>query len=298
MKPVVENQLPANAGDRYRRVIENIDSLPSLPAIVTKLLEVVNSPETSADDATRLIEKDPALTSKFIRLANSAFYGMPRAVSSVSSAVVILGFNVIRSVVLSASVMKMFSDRQQQSIDKDLFWKHSIATALAAKEVVRHLMGFKLFDPESMFCAGILHDIGKLIFDEFVHQDYKATCESAKNAGISLIEAESRTLGINHAEIGRILADKWALPLDLENVIVHHHEPEQAGELTEPVTIVHIANVIAHEIGADMWEREARSAFWRPGLELLRIDETAFERIKESSANVMSNSVDFLTIIR
>src|SRR5512136_2139771 len=90
----------ARTSDRYRRVIENIDNLPSLPAIVTRLLDVVNSADTSADDAVRLIEKDPALTSKFIRLANSAFYGMPRAVSSVSSAVVILGFNVIRSVVL------------------------------------------------------------------------------------------------------------------------------------------------------------------------------------------------------
>jgi putative nucleotidyltransferase with HDIG domain len=298
MNQVPDNQSAARPGDRYRRVIENIDNLPSLPAIVTKLLEVVNSPETSADDATRLIEKDPALTSKFIRLANSAFYGMPRAVSSVSSAVVILGFNVIRSVVLSASVMKMFSDRGRQSIDKDRFWKHSIATALAAKELVRHLMGFKLFDPESMFCAGILHDIGKLIFDEFVHQDYKAVCEYAKVNGCSLIEAESQTLGINHAEIGRILADKWALPLDLENAIVHHHSPEQAAEHVEAVAIVHIANVIAHEIGSDMWNGEVRSTLWEPGLELLRIDGAAYGRIQESSASVMSNSVDFLTIIR
>ena len=101
--------MDANTGNqRYRRIVENIDQLPSLPSVVTKLIEVINSPESSAEDAASLIERDPALTSKMLRLANSAFYGMPRAVSSVNSAVVILGFNAIRSLVLSASLVKMF----------------------------------------------------------------------------------------------------------------------------------------------------------------------------------------------
>jgi putative nucleotidyltransferase with HDIG domain len=298
MTPSLQTSTRKVSNDRYRRVIESIDNLPSLPAIVTTLLEVVNSPETSADDATRLIEKDPALTSKFIRLANSAFYGMPRAVSSVSSAVVILGFNVIRSVVLSASLMKMFTGQKKQTINKDLFWRHSIATALSAKEIVRHLMGFKLFDPESAFCAGILHDIGKLIFDEYVYPDYKVAFEYAKNCEVPLLEAESQVLAINHAEIGRILADKWALPLDLENAIVFHHDPQAAGEHVEPVAITHVADAIAHDIGADMYEGETRTPLWEGSRELLHIDDAAYDKIKAASANVMTNSVEFLTIVR
>jgi putative nucleotidyltransferase with HDIG domain len=288
----------AKASDRYRRVIENIDNLPSLPAIVTRLLDVVNSADTSADDAVKLIEKDPALTSKFIRLANSAFYGMPRTVSSVSSAVVILGFNVIRSVVLSASIMKMFSGPGKQAVNKDLFWKHSVATALAAKELVRHLMSFKMFDPESAFCSGILHDIGKLIFNEFVQPDYGDTCAFSREQKVPIIDAESQMLGINHAEIGRILADKWALPLDLENAIVWHHNPPAAGEIMELVNIVHMADVIAHDIGADLWEGEARTAEWRESRDLLHIDDESYKRIKDSTAGVMASSVEFLSIIR
>ena len=92
MSPTSQDEIARTAGERYRRVIENIENLPALPAIVTKLLQVVNSPDTSADDASKLIQTDPALTSKVIRLANSAFYGMPRSVSSVSSAIVILGW--------------------------------------------------------------------------------------------------------------------------------------------------------------------------------------------------------------
>jgi len=289
---------PKQANERYRRVIENINSLPSLPAIVTRLIQVVNSPDTSADDAVKLIEKDPGLTSKFIRLANSAFYGMPRSVSSVSSAVVILGFNVIRSVVLSTSVMKMFSGTEKQAIGKEEFWKHSIATALAAKEIVRHLMNFKLFDPESAFCAGIMHDISKLIFNEFVFDDYVETCIVARKTNIPIIDAETLVLGINHAEIGRILADKWALPLDLEYSLVHHHNPAQAGEITDLVAIVHMADIIAHDIGANLWENEARNPEWREARSLLHIDDAVYDRLKANTADVMAGSGDFLSIIK
>lgn len=284
--------------ERYRRVIENINSLPSLPAIVTRLIQVVNSPDTSADDATKLIEKDPGLTSKFIRLANSAFYGMPRSVSSVSSAVVILGFNVIRSVVLSASIMKMFSGTENQAIGKEEFWRHSIATALAAKEIVRHLMSVKLFDPESAFCAGILHDISKLIFNEYVFQDYVETCVFARKNNIPLIDAETQVLGINHAEIGRILADKWALPLDLEYALVHHHNPAQAGEITDLVAIVHMADIIAHDIGANLWEKEARNPEWNQCRAHLHIDDLVYDRLKAATNDAMAGSADFLSIIK
>ena len=287
--------------ERYRRVIENINSLPALPVIVARLIQVVNSPDTSADDAVRLIEKDPGLTSKFIRLANSAFYGMPRSVSSVSSAVVILGFNVIRSVVLSTTVMKMFSGvgsgPNKQAFDKEQFWGHSIATALAAKAVVRHLMNIKLFDPESAFCAGILHDISKLIFNEYVFPDYADACRFARENNVPLLDAETMVLGINHAEMGRILADKWALPLDLEYSLVHHHQPAQAGEITDLVAIVHLADIIAHDIGADLWENETRPLEWAPCRALLHVDDEAYDRLKAETADSMAGSVDFLSII-
>jgi putative nucleotidyltransferase with HDIG domain len=286
------------ATERYRRVIENIDTLPSLPTVVVKLLEVVNSPFTSADDARRLIERDPALTSRFIRMANSAFYGMPRTVSSVSGAVVILGFNVIRSVVLSASIMKMFSNVNRQAIDKERFWNHSITAAMAAKELVRYLMRFKLFDPETAFCAGILHDIGKLIFNEFVDGDYREAADYARKKELPMIAAESQVLGINHAEIGRILADKWALPIGLEQAIVFHHDPAKVeGEIVDLVNIVHMADLLAHDIGADLWEHEVRTAEWGASREMLHRDDDAYAMVKDSCVAAMANSAEYLSII-
>lgn len=295
-------QLNASSGpsdnDRYRRFIEQIDNLPSLPSIVTKLIQVVNSPDTSADDAAKLIQKDPALTTKMLRLANSAFYGIPRSISSVSSAVVILGFNTIRSLVLSASVMKMFATTKQPAVDKDKFWKHSIVCAMTAKTIVRKYINIRMMDPESAFCAGILHDIGKLIFSEFAQEDYLEVCHLARKNGIPLLMAEKQILGITHTDIGRILADKWALPLDLEYALVYHHSPMEADSLIDLVTTIHVANAITHSLGLGLWENEAVTGEWDEARSVLRISDTDYEAIVESLSDSVEKSDEFINIIK
>jgi len=298
MNQPLQDDYTRKVSERYRRVIENIENLPALPAIVTRLLEVVNSPETSADDASKLIQKDPALTSKVIRLANSALYGMPRSVSSVSSAILILGFNVIRSVVLSASIMKMFSDPSKQTVNRDHFWKHSVITAIAAKELVRHLLSYKLYDPEGAFCAGILHDIGKLIFNEYLSADYREVCQYSRDRAVPLLDAETLMLGINHAEIGRILADKWALPPDLELSMVFHHYPDHSEEIVDFVNIIHQADRIAHDAGAGLVDDEALTPEWTESRTQLHVDDEVYNRIRELCFAAAAGPVEYLSIVQ
>ncbi|MDG5814327.1 HDOD domain-containing protein [Chitinispirillales bacterium ANBcel5] len=287
----------AQNSERYHRIIENLDQLPSLPAIVLRLLKIVNSPDTSAEDAASLIEKDPALTSKMLRLANSAFYGIPRSISSVSSAVVILGFNTIRSLVLSASLVKMFSG-EKYAFSNDAFWKHSIVTAMAAKTITRHFMNIRMMDPESAFCSGIIHDIGKLILNQYASDDYYETCEYAKKESVPLIKAEEQILGVTHAGIGSILADRWALPIELGNCLVHHHSPDQKEIASELVATVHVANFISHELGCDLWEDEICSAKCKSALRYLNIAETEYLKIRDTIEKTMENSMEFLSIIK
>lgn len=294
-----ENSIPASAkNERYRRFIEQIDNLPSLPSIVSRLIQVVNSPDTSAEDAANLIQKDPALTTKMLRLANSAFYGIPRSISSVSSAVVILGFNTIRSLVLSASVMKMFSGSKKPAFEKDRFWKHSIVCALAAKTIVRQFINVRMMDPESAFCAGMLHDIGKLIFSEFAGEDYHDVCNFARANNLPLLEAERRMLGIGHSDIGRILADKWALPLDLEYALVYHHEPKNADNLLDLVTTVHEADALTHEVGLGLWDNEVTPPLWDQAESVLRLGEAERERILTLLNDSVEKSSEFIDIIK
>jgi len=265
---------------RYRRYIETIDQVPSLPAIVSRLISVVSSAETSAEDAAELIEKDPALTSKVLRLANSAFYGIPRSVSSVQSAVVILGFNTLKSIVLSASVMNLFPTKSMSaSFDRVRFWKHSIVCAIIARHIAQNMMNSLYIDPQSAFCAGIMHDIGKLLFELFTPKEYGEVCLRSKKNGTPLSETETLTLGLNHADIGRILADKWALPLDLEYTIVHHHAPEKAHKIVELVSLIHLSDALAHTFDCGLWDSEPCSPRWLGVQSQLSMDDARYERI-------------------
>jgi HD-like signal output (HDOD) protein len=283
---------------RYQRIIENIKQLPALPLIVNKLIKVVNSPDTSAEDAAELIEKDPALTSKVLRLANSAFYGMPRSISSVSSAVVILGFNTLKSLVLSASVINMFpSSGPKIAFDRLRFWKHSIVSAMVARSIAQHIMGVTVMDPQSAFCAGIMHDIGKLIFELFTPADYAAVCKKSQEKGMPLVEAESSVMGITHAQIGHILADKWALPLELEAAIVYHHDPQAAKNIRELVTTVHLADGIAHNLNCGLWDEEALPNEWKNARGLLSIDDQEYQRMTASLKGEIDKYKEFFSII-
>ncbi len=283
---------------RYRRIVESIEGLPALPAIVTRLIEIVNSPESSADDAAELIEKDPALTSKMLRLANSAFYGIPRTISSVSSAVVILGFNTIRSVALSASIMKMFpSGGTERFFVHSRFWRHSVVCASVAKAIARSHIHQLMLDPEGAFCTGILHDIGKLIFSCYVPEEYELAYRRAQEGGIDLRAAEQETMGLDHSSIGRMLADRWALPIELENSLVYHHEPFEAQKAGELVTLVHLADRLAHQVGASTWEDEPCGQWCGDAGQRLGFSENDIQAFDRLAADSLEKSAEFLTII-
>ena len=284
--------------EKYQRIVEGIRKLPSLPEIATRLMKVVNSPYSSADDAAALIEKDPGLTITVLRMANSAFYGMPRTISSVSSAVVILGFNTVRSIVLSASILKAFSSKERiEGFDHQRFWRHSILCAIGAKLIAKQLMPIVMLDPESAFCAGILHDIGKLIFEQYVPEDYTKACQYAVNNKVSLVKAEKEVMGITHSEIGNIVSDKWALPLDLENALVYHHNPKDTDKSLNFVTVVHCADQMAHKAGADLWNNEEVEPEWGGIFSTLGFERDDYTNwLNELKENV-NKPIEFLALV-
>jgi putative nucleotidyltransferase with HDIG domain len=231
-------------------------------------------------------------------LANSAFYGIPRSISSVQSAVVILGFNTLKSMVLSASVMDLFPvNSSGGSFDRIRFWKHSIVCALIAKYIAQAALNSLYIDPQSAFCSGIMHDIGKLIFELFTPQEYAEVCGNCRTSATPLAEMETRVIGLNHADIGRILADKWALPLDLEYSIVHHHAPAQANKIVELVSLVHLADFLAHEMDCGLWDKEPCMREWTEARRRLSIDERRYERIVNALPDEIAKFEEFFAII-
>lgn len=285
--------------NRYRKIIEQIDHLPALPSITTKLIQTVNSSDSSAEDAAALIEGDPALTGAILKMANSAFYGRPRSVSSVASAVVVLGFNTVRSIVLGLSMNKSFpgGDRKK-CFDRNEFWLHSITAGLAGKIIAKRVMPFTDLEPETVFCGSIMHDIGKLIFEEFINDAYYKVVEVAKVKHLSLYNMEKSLLGITHAGIGAILSDKWALPQDLESAIVYHHEPWECDKSEDMAAAVYLADILAVGVGASTSEDIFVPPIDSRALDILSLDMDEVNECREELEEEKDRVQEFLMAMK
>lgn len=267
---------------RYQRIIQDLGQIPTMPTIAARVMQIVNDPHSSAEDVAKFISRDVALTSKVLRLANSAFYGIPRTISSVNSAIVILGFNTIRSLVLSASVLKVFPSKPGLvSFDRKAFWKHSFMVGIASRMVAQIYRKKRLVDLETAFSAGLLHDIGKLILEQYSNDDYLPVLKAAKEKGVPLVLAEKSLLGLTHADVSGMLVDKWQMPNELRGPIAFHHNPSEDKTSQEMAGIIHYANHLCHLKGSGCMQGEVYAPFLTEIEALLGLGRTQEELLAE-----------------
>jgi putative nucleotidyltransferase with HDIG domain len=229
---------------KIKRITESIISLPTLPAVVSKMLQLVDNPKTSAASLSRLIYTDQALTARILKLANSAYYGFPREISTVNMAIVVLGFNTVKEMGLSLSVFEVFKGEGNDAIfDISRFWQHSIGCGSAARMLARRL---KYHLAGEAFVAGLLHDIGKIILRQYLPNEFSSVISKVVHGGMDLDEAEIDIVGTSHAQIGGWLAEKWNLPRLIVDAITFHHMPCEAHEDPVLVGIVTVANHLCH----------------------------------------------------
>jgi len=227
--------------EALQKVVDRLKDIPTLPQVVQKIVEIVDSPHTSASDLNKAISHDQALSAKVLKLVNSAFYGFPKKIETLTQAIIILGFNTVRSLALSISMLDFFSSRESEhQLNYTEYWKHSIATSIMARAIAK-----KTFPQmaEEAFVSGLLHDIGILIFDQFLPKEYRQVYIRMKNEQIPLYKAEKLTLKITHSDAGRMLAIKWNLPDPLLYSISFHHNPNPAQDYFPTVSTVHAANI-------------------------------------------------------
>src|SRR2546421_5156025 len=203
----------------FQQTLEKkLADLPPLPAVVTRIMQTINNPMTGADELSRLIALDQGLSSKILRIVNSAYYGFPKRISTVTHAVVILGFNTVRNLVLGVSAFGMLSQKASASgLNRRLFWEHSVATAVAASTLSKHKKPKTRTVVEEAFLAGLLHDIGELFLDCYFPVQYAVAIARAASEGMDVIEAEQSILGLNHVMIGQKIAEQWNFPASLVN---------------------------------------------------------------------------------
>ncbi len=225
--------------EHNKRMLSSIRNLPSVPFIMVEVSKMLDNPKTGASELGKLISKDQAMVAKILSVANSPLYGLPRRVSTIEFAIVILGFDHIKNIVIALSMMEAFKAREDRNWNRRAFWLHSLVTASAAKRIADDL-GFRRTG--EAFTCGLLHDLGISVIQRYFFDEFKEICNLVNDQQMRYLNAEQKTLGISHQEIGQFLVEKWNLPSSLGEAILYHHSPSEAEKEREMAAIVHIAD--------------------------------------------------------
>ena len=227
-----------------KKIVDQISGLPTLPAVISKVTQLMQNPKVSANEVGQAIASDQALASKILKVVNSSFYGFPSRITTITHAIVILGFNAVRATALSASVFSTFGKSDQEtSFDRQGYWKHSVGVGSASKIIAKKL---QMKEVEEAFLAGLMHDIGKVILDQFLHESFEKVLGVVRTKNCLIIDAEKEILGgISHCDIGGWLGKKWNLNEEFIHIIESHHTPSSASNYFKMCSIVHVANAIS-----------------------------------------------------
>lgn len=229
------------------QLVSKIESLPSLPTLHEKIMEMINSSDASIKEIGDVIARDTAMTAKILQLVNSAFFGLPRHVSSPAQAATLLGMDTVKSLVLNIRIFSQFDLNKMPSSFLDKLWRHNITTGQLSKKISEKEKLEKTAIDHA-FMAGLLHDTGKLILASNFPDNYRKALSLSEMAEISLWESEKKIFGITHAEVGAYLIGLWGLPVPIVEALAFHHYPSRSlEERFTPLTAVHLANIIEHE---------------------------------------------------
>ncbi len=223
-----------------RERIEHINTLPTIPKVLNKLLAVIENPRVSLNEISSFISGDPALTTKVLRMVNSPVYGFPGRISSVNQAVILLGLTVVKGLLLGVSVF----DLMQKTMVG--LWEHSIGTAIFARIIAlkKHHK-----EPDEVSVNGLLHDIGKVFLVLQFPDEYQKALTQAQGDGLVIYEAEKNHFNTTHASVGSWMAKKWRFPSNLIDVIEYHHKPHLAKSTPLESSIVHLADILVRARG-------------------------------------------------
>ena len=226
--------------DSFRRKVERLTNIPTLPNLLTKFTEMIKNPKTSMDAIGKELSKDQVLTSKLLKLVNSAYYGFPGRISTVSHALVLLGYDAVKGLIITSNIFENLSS------DAFPLWRHSIASSLTARAIANEL---SMQDVEEFAVAGLLHDIGKVILHIEAPEEYKHVIEKARTSGRTIWETEQEMLGFDHANIGQWICEKWTLPEKLIIPIGSHHAVKDASGFHMRVMVTSLSDMMIRGMG-------------------------------------------------
>ncbi|MBN2874295.1 MAG: HDOD domain-containing protein [Spirochaetales bacterium] len=236
--------------DNIRRIRAYIGSMPSLPTTVAKVMEICNNPKASPIDLDKVISLDPVLMGKVLKLINSAYYGLQNQVTSLVRAIIMLGVNTVKNLALSTAVLDKLADKSGfRALNMEGFWRHSLCVGVVAKMLARK-KGVEAQRLDEFFAAGLLHDIGKIPMNNVLSDSYVRAMALADRERIPIHLAEKRSIDLDHAEAGSMIADAWHLDGPIADAIKYHHDLTlYEGKSRDIVLAVAVADYYASREG-------------------------------------------------
>ncbi len=272
-------------------IVTQVDELPALPQIVTRVMELTEDPDSTAFDIQAVLNQDQAMTAQVLRLANSVYYGYSRRIATVTDAIILIGFNAVRSIVLAASVSKILKkELKGYAMDEGELWKHSQCSAVFARILAKKI---RFRSVELAYTAALLHDIGKLILNSFMCDMYQQVIDIVAEEKIPFNEVEDNIFGYNHAILGGKVAEKWKLPVDLTEAITCHHEPGKAEINPQLTAIVHVADAATMQMGLGLGIDGLLYPLDQEAMNLLEINDSDLEEIMAELVDILIDSDTF-----
>lgn len=222
--------------NNMQNIINKYDALPAMPNVVMKALNIIKTENSGLKELAKIISYDQALTTEVLKLVNSAYYGLPKQITSIQNAISLLGFNEIRKTVIAITLKPMLTSRGGRDL-----WEHSIISAIACEFLAKQV---NIIKPEDAFVVAFLHDIGKIILNHSSPIAYNKV-KALVSEGNNILEVENLLIGTTHTDVGFKLAKKWQLPIIIANCIKYHHNPFQSS-ISSVVGLVAYADIIAH----------------------------------------------------
>ena len=271
------------------QAVGKLRDLPTLPLVVTELISSFGQANVSVGELAAKLANDQALTAKTLRLANSSFYGLQCKVRTIEQAIAVLGLDSVRALVTSAGIISNFSG-DAGGFDVTGFWRHAVGTALCAKSLAR----LANCNQEFAFVSGLLHDIGRLVLITRFPVQYEAAIAHRNAADCDILQAERAVLGLDHALVGRALAEHWKFPVLIQRAIAHHHAP-MAQDLGAIPSVVHVADAIFHALDLASYADEQVPHIAQNAWDSLGIDPAGLRRVFDDTASAHDNACQILT---
>ena len=231
------NERPRSSGKSLEDIIQLADrsEISSIKSIVSGIVEIINNPDSTVKDLTRLFEADPPLTAKVLKVANSAYYGGRGRIDDIEQAVIWIGFNILKEIALNQKVCELFQKADViGDYSRPQLWLHSVGTAILNRIIYKMEFGEK---GENAYAAGLLHDIGIIVEDQFLQDDFSRILSLCKKERANLTSGEQEVLGFDHAQLGKALVGSWKFPGNLLHSIGEHHNPSSAPAQYERMVI-------------------------------------------------------------